>query len=122
METRDWLATMSPGVQRLLHGRPLFEQRILPLMNVFDVPGNSLRTVPFGERVARWQPWSGIEREAFDALLAVENRSFLRDWYGAWLGELNPAAEEFRQILERAIGEPLPTRHAAGQGIFSTAG
>lgn len=108
---RDWLATLSPGVQALAEDWPEAARRILPLMAVFDRPDSSIREVPHGRRVTDWRPRVGIEQEAFAALLAPETRPFLEEWYQD-AGEMNPAAQEFRRVLERALGEPLATHLA----------
>jgi len=83
------------------------DDRILVWMDVFSRPDSSFRAVRSEEDVRGWQPQSQGEQEVFGELVAIENRKSLKMWY-AQFPDLNPSADAFRRILERAIGEELP--------------
>jgi len=85
-----------------------FEQeQIRKLMEVFDRIDSSLRRIETLEQAKQWLPNKNDEKSAFDALTSEENRMSLKAWY-AGAHALNPRADLFRQILERAINEKLP--------------
>ncbi len=83
------------------------DDKILLWLDVFSRPDSSFRTVRSEEDVKEWQPQTDEEQKAFDALIAKENRGLLKAWY-AQFPSINPTADAFRRILERAIGKKLP--------------
>jgi hypothetical protein len=83
------------------------EDHILRLMEVFDRVDSSFRQVETFGQAGRWLPITDVERNAFAALVAPENRGALKTWYSSG-SSLNPHADLFRRVLERAIGEDLP--------------
>ena len=81
----------------------------MKLMEAFDGIKSLLHQVRTIEDVQRWSPASERERRAFAELTSPQNRSALREWYSS-AAAVNPHAEQFRQILARAIGEELPLK------------
>ena len=57
--------------------------------------------------LTRWQAETEDEKRAFAELTDLKNRVALKNWY-LKLSSINPGAEVFRQILQRAINEELP--------------
>jgi len=82
---------------------------IRSLMEVFDSVDYSLRQFEYLGQFDTWQPMTQKEQKAFNALTAKENRDALKVWYSV-LTSLNPVADQFRRILERAVGEELPLK------------
>jgi hypothetical protein len=80
---------------------------ILNLMEAFGWIDSSFRQVGTREEAERCVPGTEREKKEFAELAAMKNRSALKAWYAVG-GPLNPHAELFRQVLERAIGEGLP--------------
>jgi hypothetical protein len=89
------------------------DDKILLWLDIFSRPDSSFRKVRSEEDVREWQPQSKLEREAFEALIADENRHQLKAWY-AQFPSINPAAEAFRQILQKAIKEELRWQKGSG--------
>jgi len=85
---------------------------ILLWLDVFTKPQSSFREVETAEDANVWEPQGDEEKEAFAKLVANENRELLKAWY-ARHDYLNPAADLFHQVLERAIGERLPCKDAS---------
>ncbi len=85
------------------------EAKIGTLMEVFSCVDSSLRQFEYLQQLDSWHPATEKERAAFDALTAVENRAALKVWYSSF-PSINPVADKFRHILERAIGEELPLK------------
>ena len=83
------------------------DDKILLWIDVFTKPDSSFRSVRSEEDVRRWEPHNEEERQAFEALIAKENRELLKAWYArsTWVGG---PPDLFRQILQKAIGEELP--------------
>ena len=81
--------------------------KVLIWLDVFSRPDSSFRKVRSEDDVRDWLPCTEDEREAFEALIALENRVALKNWYSQF-ESLNPTADAFRRVLERAAGEPLP--------------
>jgi hypothetical protein len=83
--------------------------KITKLMQVFDLWESSFREARRQGKIAEWRPQGTDEINAFEALIALENRAELKAWYSMY-PSLNAGAESFRQVLERSIGEPLPIK------------
>jgi hypothetical protein len=76
-------------------------------MDIFGRSDSSIRQIKSSEQAQAWRPETEIEQEAFSLLTSKENRVELKKWY-LQISTINPLAEMFRQILERAINEKLP--------------
>ncbi len=83
------------------------DDKILLWIDVFSRPDSSFRRVRSEEDVKEWRPETDRERIAFEGLIAEESRLSLKAWYST-LSSVNPTADAFRRILERAIGEKIP--------------
>lgn len=83
------------------------QDKILSLMSVFDRIDSTGRQIENEAEAFRWRPAEGMEKEAFDALIALENRPALKEWYAS-IPAINPHAELFRRVLERATSDCLP--------------
>jgi hypothetical protein len=81
--------------------------QIRELMAVFDTANSSLREIDLPGGPCEWRPRNDGEKAAFSALTNRENRQALKAWY-AGIPSINPMADAFRKILERAIGDELP--------------
>ncbi len=81
--------------------------KILLLIGVFDGNESSLRQIRSEEQAREWRPNTEAEQKAFEELTSKENRELLKAWY-LNITSINPTADRFRRILERAIGEEIP--------------
>ena len=76
-------------------------------MSAFDKPNSSFLECYYRGDLSTWTPSTDEERVAFSKLTAPENRDALKQWFSR-SSAINPGAEAFRVLLERAIGEQLP--------------
>jgi hypothetical protein len=83
------------------------ENRIMWLLSAFDNPRSSFFNCYYRGDLSSWEPETQEEKEAFGELTTIGNHTALKVWY-AKLTSINPAAEAFRQILQKAIKEELP--------------
>jgi hypothetical protein len=86
---------------------PLTPDRIMWLLSAFDKQQSSFFIAYYRGDPSTWLPEGDEEKSSFAELTAPENRESLKQWY-ARREAINPGAEAFRRILERAVGEPLP--------------
>ncbi len=80
---------------------------IMWLMSAFDKPDASFFECYYRGDLSTWTPRTEQEKLAFSKLTDPENREALKQWFSR-SSAINPGAEAFRRILERAIGEKLP--------------
>ena len=85
------------------------EDKIMWLLSAFDKPQSSFFNCYYRGDLSCWQPTTPEEKEAFAELIAPANREALKEWYTR-LHSINPGAEAFRRVLERAVGEELPLK------------
>ena len=82
------------------------QQQIISLIEVFDRVDSSFRQAASDEQALMWCPSKGREEQAFRDLVAPYNREALKNWYAS-ISAINPQADRFRIVLERATGDSL---------------
>jgi len=87
------------------------ENKIFWLLSTFDNPRSTFFNRYYRGDLSSWEPGTQEEKTAFSDLTAPVNRAALKAWYSS-VSSINPGAEAFRQILERAINEALPVGKA----------
>jgi hypothetical protein len=87
----------------------LSRNEIIWLLSAFDKPAASFFECYYRGDLSAWKPTTREEIQAFAQLTAPENRQAVKEWYSK-SSAINPGAEAFRAILERAVGEKLPLR------------
>ena len=83
------------------------EKNILWLLSAFDSPRTLFFHHYYHGDLNTWQPQTREEKECFNQLTTPANRAALKAWYGK-MPFINPVADAFRQLLEKAINENLP--------------
>src|SRR5215475_198574 len=84
------------------------DNMIAVLLDIFGRPESSIRNIVSSKQADAWKPVSPLEAEAFSRLVALENRQSLREWFLSLSGS-NEMTETMRYLLEKEIGEPLPS-------------
>jgi hypothetical protein len=95
----------APGLRE--KGEMSQSDKIMWLMSAFDKPNSSFLECYYRGDPSTWTPSTEEEKLAFSKLTAPENRHALKEWFSR-SPAINPGAEAFKVILERAIGEKLP--------------
>ena len=85
------------------------DKNIMWLLSAFESPRTAFFHHYYQGDLDAWQPQTREEIEAFSQLTAPANRTALKVWYLKQF-LINPVADAFRQILEKAINEELPLR------------
>ena len=85
---------------------PWTDNKMMVLFTAFEKVNSTFFISFFRGDLTAWKPGTGEEKEAFAALIALENREELKKWYSE-LSSINAMADALRRILEREIGEKL---------------